>query len=61
MNFAETEFDGLLIEDYRSREHSIGAHALDFWISSTEMFIKVLGNIITERIEWTNNNEFKHS
>ena len=33
MNFAETEFDGLIIEDYRSREigsNSIGAHALDF-------------------------------
>ena len=30
MNFAETEFDGLIIEDYRLRENSIGAHALDF-------------------------------
>ena len=30
MNFAETEFDGLIIEDYRLREISIGTHALDF-------------------------------
>ena len=60
MNFAETEFDGLLIEDYRSRENSIGAHALDSWTGHIEWFIKVLGNIITERIEWTDNNEFKH-
>ena len=32
MNFAETEFDGLIIEDYRLREILIGPHALDFWI-----------------------------
>ena len=29
MNFAETEFDGLIIEDYRLREISIGAHTLE--------------------------------
>ena len=39
MNFAETEFDGLIIEDYRLREISIATHALDFLLRMSHPYI----------------------